>query len=90
MERRRPRGSLTATGRGSAGRGRKPNPWQKPDPTREPNPDPNPKALTLTLTLTLFRYEPARGELMRQALERIKATEGLSKDTYEIASRSLA
>jgi len=27
---------------------------------------------------------------MRQALERIKATEGLSKDTYEIASRSLA
>jgi len=36
------------------------------------------------------RYEPARSELMRQALERIKATEGLSKDTYEIASRSLA
>jgi len=27
---------------------------------------------------------------MRHALERIKATEGLSKDTYEIASRSLA
>ena len=36
------------------------------------------------------RYEPARGELMRQALERIKATDGLSKDTFEIASRSLA
>ena len=36
------------------------------------------------------RYEPSRGELMRQALERIKATEGLSKDTFEIASRSLA
>jgi len=36
------------------------------------------------------RYEPARGELMRQALERIKSTDGVSKDTFEIASKSLA
>jgi aminopeptidase N len=36
------------------------------------------------------RYEPKRGELMRAALEKIKAADGLSKDTFEIASRSLA
>ncbi|KAJ8609027.1 hypothetical protein CTAYLR_008707 [Chrysophaeum taylorii] len=35
------------------------------------------------------RYEPSRRDLMRQALERIKVTAGLSKDTLEIVSRSL-
>ncbi|HZU51085.1 MAG TPA: aminopeptidase N [Sphingomicrobium sp.] len=36
------------------------------------------------------RYEPARAQLMRQALERIVATPGLSKDVFEQASKSLA
>ena len=35
------------------------------------------------------RYDPARQTLMQAQLERILATEGLSKDVYEIASRSL-
>ncbi|HEB67360.1 MAG TPA: DUF3458 domain-containing protein, partial [Gammaproteobacteria bacterium] len=35
------------------------------------------------------RYDPARQALMKAQLERILATEGLSKDVYEIASRSL-
>lgn len=36
------------------------------------------------------RFEPKRAELMRQALERIVATSGLSKDVFEQASKSLA
>jgi len=36
------------------------------------------------------RFEPKRSEMMRQALERIVATPGLSKDVYEQASKSLA
>jgi aminopeptidase N len=36
------------------------------------------------------RFEPRRSELMRQALERVTATPGLSKDVFEQASKSLA
>ena len=36
------------------------------------------------------RFEPKRSELMRQALERIVGTPGLSKDVFEQASKSLA
>ena len=36
------------------------------------------------------RFEPKRAVMMRQALERIAATPGLSKDVYEQASKSLA
>jgi aminopeptidase N len=36
------------------------------------------------------RFEPKRAELMRQALERIVATPGLSKDVFEQVSKSLA
>ncbi len=36
------------------------------------------------------RYDPARQELMQQQLQRIVAVETLSKDVYEIASKSLA
>jgi aminopeptidase N len=36
------------------------------------------------------RFEPRRAELMRQALERIVATPGLSKDVFEQVSKSLA
>jgi aminopeptidase N len=36
------------------------------------------------------RFEPKRAEMMRQALERIVATPGLSKDVFEQASKSLA
>jgi aminopeptidase N len=36
------------------------------------------------------RFEPKRAELMRQTLERIVATPGLSKDVFEQASKSLA
>jgi aminopeptidase N len=36
------------------------------------------------------RLEPKRSELMRQALERIAATPGLSKDVFEQAAKSLA
>jgi aminopeptidase N len=36
------------------------------------------------------RFEPNRAALMRQALERIVATPGLSKDVFEQASKSLA
>jgi len=36
------------------------------------------------------RFEPKRSAMMRQALERIAATSGLSKDVYEQASKSLA
>jgi len=35
------------------------------------------------------RYDPARRDLMRAALERILATPNLSRDVYEIASKSL-
>jgi len=35
------------------------------------------------------RYEPARQALMRAELERLAATPGLSKDTADIAARSL-
>ncbi len=36
------------------------------------------------------RYEEKLGALMKAQLERIKATAGLSKDTFEIAARALA
>jgi aminopeptidase N len=36
------------------------------------------------------RFEPKRAELMREALERIVAAPGLSKDVFEQASKSLA
>src|SRR5439155_4254710 len=36
------------------------------------------------------RFEPKRAALMRQALERIVATPGLSKDVFEQVSKSLA
>ena len=36
------------------------------------------------------RFEPKRSGMMRQALERIVATPGLSKDVFEQASKSLA
>ena len=36
------------------------------------------------------RFEPKRSELMRQALERIAATPGLSKDVFEQVTKSLA
>ncbi len=36
------------------------------------------------------RYKPALAELMKAQLERIAATEGLSKNVYELASRALA
>jgi aminopeptidase N len=36
------------------------------------------------------RFEPKRAELMRQALERIVVTPGLSKDVFEQVSKSLA
>ncbi len=36
------------------------------------------------------RFEPKRSALMRQALERIAATPGLSKDVYEQVTKSLA
>jgi aminopeptidase N len=36
------------------------------------------------------RFEPKRSALMREALERIVATPGLSKDVFEQASKSLA
>jgi len=36
------------------------------------------------------RFEPKRAEMMRQALERIAGTPGLSKDVYEQVTKSLA
>jgi aminopeptidase N len=36
------------------------------------------------------RFEPKRAAMMRQALERIAATPGLSKDVYEQVTKSLA
>jgi aminopeptidase N len=36
------------------------------------------------------RFEPRRAELMRQTLERIVASPGLSKDVFEQVSKSLA
>jgi aminopeptidase N len=36
------------------------------------------------------RFEPRRSELMQQALERIVAVPGLSKDVFEQVSKSLA
>ena len=36
------------------------------------------------------RFEPKRAALMRQALERVAATPGLSKDVYEQVTKSLA
>ena len=36
------------------------------------------------------RLEPKRRDMMRQALERIAASPGLSKDVYEQVSKSLA
>ena len=39
---------------------------------------------------TWRRQDPARQALMKQALDRVLAVEGLSKGTYEMASKSLA
>jgi len=36
------------------------------------------------------RFEAKRSAMMREALERIAATPGLSKDVYEQVSKSLA
>jgi aminopeptidase N len=36
------------------------------------------------------RFEPKRSAMMREALERIAATPGLSKDVYEQVTKSLA
>jgi aminopeptidase N len=36
------------------------------------------------------RFEPRRADMMRQALERIAATPGLSKDVFEQVSKSVA
>ena len=36
------------------------------------------------------RFEPKRAAMMREALERIAATPGLSKDVYEQVTKSLA
>jgi aminopeptidase N len=36
------------------------------------------------------RFEPKRAAMMREALERIAATQGLSKDVYEQVTKSLA
>ncbi len=36
------------------------------------------------------RFDPARQDLMKRELERILAEPDLSRDTYEIASKSLA
>ncbi|MFW5452542.1 aminopeptidase N [Thioalkalivibrio sulfidiphilus] len=47
-------------------------------------------AARLVKSLSRFkRYDPGRQKLMRQALKRIVDTQGLSRDVYEIASRSL-
>ena len=35
------------------------------------------------------KFDAGRQELMKAQLERVKATEGLSKDTFEIVSRAL-
>lgn len=48
-------------------------------------------AARLTGAFALWRrYDPARQELMRVQLERIRETPNLSKDVYEIVARSLA
>lgn len=48
-------------------------------------------AARLCGALSLWRrYDDTRGGMMRSQLERIKEHEGISKDVYEIASRSLA
>uniref|UniRef100_A0A7S2AUA2 Aminopeptidase N n=1 Tax=Octactis speculum TaxID=3111310 RepID=A0A7S2AUA2_9STRA len=48
-------------------------------------------AARLCGALSLWRrYDESRGGMMRTQLERIRDHEGLSKDVYEIASRSLA
>jgi aminopeptidase N len=36
------------------------------------------------------RYDPTRRELMRAELERIKATDGISKDVFEVVTSALA
>ena len=38
----------------------------------------------------MSRYGPERQALMRAQLERIRDSPGVSKDVYEIASKSLA
>jgi len=48
-------------------------------------------AAKLTSKLSSFRrFESARQILMKEQLQRIKETEGVSKDTFEIAMRSLS
>ena len=36
------------------------------------------------------RFDPARQTLMRAELDRVAGTQGLSRDSYEIATKSLA
>ncbi len=52
----------------------------------------NPQIAARMLTpLTLWRrYEPVRSDLMKTELERIAGSEGLSPDTYEVVTKSLA
>lgn len=38
---------------------------------------------------TFRRYDEGRQALMKAELEKLIATEGLSKDAYEVASRSI-
>ncbi len=48
-------------------------------------------AAKLTSKLSSFRrFDAARQTLMREQLQRIKDSAGVSKDTYEIAMRSLS
>jgi aminopeptidase N len=35
------------------------------------------------------KYVPEQGQLLRSQLERIVATQGLSKDVFELASKAL-
>ena len=36
------------------------------------------------------RFDPARQKLMQAAMERIRSSESLSRDTYEVVSKTLA
>ncbi|HEC15999.1 MAG TPA: aminopeptidase N [Sedimenticola sp.] len=51
--------------------------------------NPQVAARMLRLMSRWRRYDPARRKLMQEQLQRIVAVEGLSKDVYEIASKSL-
>ena len=63
------------------------------DPTRQgvfPSQNPQVAARLATTFNAWRRFGEGRRVLMEAALLRIKATQGLSKDTYEIVSRTLA